>query len=104
MYTPKLINRIFLLIIGIKGFVLNSENERIPNAHIRIQDRDKVTKTTQYGEYWRLLLPGYYHFEVYLSCQMKQIFNYIIQAFTLTVSAELAHLNRKNNKKTPIFQ
>ena len=49
---------------GIKGFVLNLDNERISNAQIRIQDRDKVTKTTQYGEYWRLLLPGYYHIEV----------------------------------------
>ena len=32
----------------------------IPNASIRIDNRNKDIKTSRIGEYWRLLLPGNY--------------------------------------------
>ena len=33
---------------------------RIPNASIKIDNRNKDIKTSRIGEYWRLLLPGNY--------------------------------------------
>ncbi|EDV19678.1 Carboxypeptidase D [Trichoplax sp. H2] len=45
---------------GIKGFILNSSNQGIYGASLVIQGRNKIIYATEYGDYWRLLLPGTY--------------------------------------------
>ena len=46
--------------IGIKGFVLDHLQSPIKNAFINIDGRHHSIRSTETGEYWRLLLPGTY--------------------------------------------
>ena len=52
--------------IGVKGIVRDYKGKPLGGATISVTDRDKVSKTTSHGEYWRLLLPGTYLFKVYI--------------------------------------
>lgn len=45
--------------IGVKGLVLNPNGTIVPSALMRIKGRESMTfKSSVYGEYWRLLMPG----------------------------------------------
>ncbi|XP_043268241.1 carboxypeptidase D-like [Venturia canescens] len=46
--------------IGIKGLVLNENNQPIEVAQIMVEGISHNVTTTNRGEYWRLLLPGNY--------------------------------------------
>ncbi|KAL3857080.1 hypothetical protein ACJMK2_011776 [Sinanodonta woodiana] len=47
--------------IGAKGLVIDNESNPIPNARVYVVGREPVHfKTSKYGEYWKLLLPGKY--------------------------------------------
>jgi len=45
---------------GIKGHVKDTNGNVLSSAEILIENNDKVIKTTERGEFWRLLLPGTY--------------------------------------------
>ncbi|CAI6363562.1 unnamed protein product [Macrosiphum euphorbiae] len=47
--------------MGIKGLVQDENNNPIPGATIHIVGINHTVKTTNRGEYWRLLLPGIYN-------------------------------------------
>lgn len=49
---------------GVLGLVKDPQGNPIPNAQIRIKDRNFGTKTTPLGEYWRILVPGVYTLQV----------------------------------------
>lgn len=49
---------------GVHGFVLNMEGDPVRKASIRIKGRDIGVLTTDNGEFWRILLPGFYKLEV----------------------------------------
>ncbi|CAG2117954.1 unnamed protein product, partial [Medioppia subpectinata] len=49
---------------GVKGLVRDHNETPVANAEIRIVGRDVVFRSTNRGEYWRLLLPGDYVIEV----------------------------------------
>lgn len=45
--------------IGVRGLIVDAyTNQPIDGAQIVVQGRDKIIRTTNRGEYWRLLLPG----------------------------------------------
>ncbi|XP_050440945.1 carboxypeptidase D isoform X3 [Adelges cooleyi] len=46
--------------MGIKGLVQDENNNPIPGATITVSGINHSVKTTERGEYWRLLLPGTY--------------------------------------------
>ncbi|KAL8591305.1 hypothetical protein ACOMHN_041646 [Nucella lapillus] len=47
--------------MGVKGVVRDENNEAVKNAVIVIEGRELVPfRSSQYGEYWKLLLPGSY--------------------------------------------
>ncbi|KAK3577884.1 hypothetical protein CHS0354_014557 [Potamilus streckersoni] len=47
--------------IGAKGFVTDENNNPLPSARVCVVGREPVHfRTSKYGEYWRLLLPGSY--------------------------------------------
>jgi len=46
--------------VGIKGKVLDEDGKPLDKAVVEVSDRDKHVRTTNRGEYWRLLLPGVY--------------------------------------------
>ena len=46
--------------MGIKGIVVDKNNNTVDSAKIFVEGNDKVILTTKHGEYWRLLLPGTY--------------------------------------------
>lgn len=49
---------------GVQGFVFDPAGMPIERASIKIKGRDVGFQTTKYGEFWRILLPGYYKVEV----------------------------------------
>lgn len=49
---------------GVQGFVLDANNSPIERASLKIKGRDVGFQTTKHGEFWRILLPGYYKLEV----------------------------------------
>ncbi|XP_065575684.1 carboxypeptidase D-like isoform X2 [Artemia franciscana] len=49
---------------GVRGFVKNTDGMPVPNATAYIIGRETANfSTTAHGEFWRLLLPGYYTIE-----------------------------------------
>ena len=46
--------------IGVKGHVLKFDGSPAENAYVVVMGNDKLVKTTERGEFWRLLLPGSY--------------------------------------------
>lgn len=49
---------------GVQGFVLDPNNAPIERASLKVKGRDVGVQTTKHGEFWRILLPGYYKLEV----------------------------------------
>ena len=47
--------------MGVKGIVSDKDGRPISNAKIMVEGNTKMIKTTERGEYWRLLLPGVYN-------------------------------------------
>jgi len=50
---------------GVHGFVSDTNNNAIVGASLKIRGRNVGFRTTKNGEFWRILLPGYYTLEVY---------------------------------------
>nr|CAH0098194.1 unnamed protein product [Daphnia galeata] len=49
---------------GVRGQVFDSQSNPISNANIRIKGRTFGSKTTNLGEFWRILMPGVYTLQV----------------------------------------
>ena len=47
---------------GVSGLVLDTEGRPVAGAEVRVEGIDKVTTSTDRGEFWRLLLPGFYKY------------------------------------------
>ncbi|CAH0402906.1 unnamed protein product [Chilo suppressalis] len=47
--------------LGIKGYVLDEEKRPVKNAKVLVEGINHLSKTTERGVYWRLLLPGVYN-------------------------------------------
>lgn len=61
-----LINFLMSVHIGVKGTVRAVNGLELKDASVRVVGREMFeTKTTPFGEFWRLLLPGTYTLEVY---------------------------------------
>jgi len=50
---------------GVRGFVFDANGRPLENVAMKIKGRDAPFQTTKHGEYWRILLPGYYRIEAY---------------------------------------
>ncbi|KAF0993224.1 hypothetical protein HZS_5724 [Henneguya salminicola] len=57
---PSLIAFIRQASRGIKGIVIDGENNSLSGVHISISDRKHDVKTAKDGDFWRLILPGTY--------------------------------------------
>ena len=57
--------------IGIKGIVSRPNHSPAEHAKVIVEGNKKVVKTTERGEYWRLLLPGIYY--VYAETEDKKM-------------------------------
>ncbi|KAM3963849.1 LOW QUALITY PROTEIN: carboxypeptidase D svr [Aphomia sociella] len=51
--------------IGVKGFVLDDEGEPVKDAKVVVEGVNHSVKTTELGEYWRLLTPGEYNISAF---------------------------------------
>ena len=59
--VKSLIKFIQSIHIGVKGIVSDVDGSPIGNANVIVDGNTKMIKTTERGEYWRLLLPGVYN-------------------------------------------
>lgn len=50
---------------GVRGYVVDANNNPIEDAGLKVKGRDVGFQTTQHGEFWRILLPGTYVMEVF---------------------------------------
>lgn len=49
---------------GVAGIVKDVRGNPIPNAYVQVEGRNFGVKTTPLGEFWRVLMPGFYTIEV----------------------------------------
>ena len=54
---------------GVAGVVKDIYGNPIPDAYVRVAGRNFGAKTTSSGEFWRILMPGFYTLEVGI-CRM----------------------------------
>lgn len=59
-----LINFLLIVHMGVKGLIMDERRRPIANARLNIADRYVSFRSSKYGEYWRLLLPGTYILKV----------------------------------------
>ncbi|XP_061162829.1 carboxypeptidase D-like [Saccostrea echinata] len=51
---------------GVKGIIYDEEGKVVPAATLKIKGRELVSfRSSNYGEYWRILLPGTYVLQIY---------------------------------------
>lgn len=50
---------------GVRGYVVDTNNNPIAKARLKVKGRNVGFTSTEHGEYWRILLPGDYNLEVY---------------------------------------
>jgi hypothetical protein len=50
---------------GVQGFVMDEAGRPVSEAKIKIKGREMGFVSTNFGEFWRILLPGFYTLEVY---------------------------------------
>lgn len=67
---------------GVKGIVRNEQGTALEGAEVKIVGREVSFRTTEEGEYWRLLLPGSYELQVSMEGYITwtstvQITNYV---------------------------
>jgi carboxypeptidase D len=82
--------------MGVKGFVLDSKsNVGLTNAIISVEDIDHPVKTSIYGDYWRLLVPGVYKISAYANGYEKQTQQVQVSAGSVTLlNFTLKHDNK----------
>jgi len=59
--------------MGVKGVVLDEDGKPVDKAVVQVSGRDKHVRTTNRGEYWRLLLPGTYQIKAVHSNKFGQV-------------------------------
>ncbi|XP_065663619.1 carboxypeptidase D isoform X1 [Hydra vulgaris] len=60
-HRKSLIKLIAMAHTGIKGFVYDSiSNKGIPGVKIKVDGREYNTSTSEFGDFWRILVPGTY--------------------------------------------
>ncbi|GBP60052.1 Carboxypeptidase E [Eumeta japonica] len=63
---------------GAHGFVMDENGNPVERAGIRVKGRDVTYRTTKYGEFWRILLPGTYRVEVTAEGYLPQEVEFIV--------------------------
>lgn len=52
-------------LLGVKGIIYDQDGKVVPSATLKIKGRELVSfRSSKYGEYWRILLPGTYTLQV----------------------------------------
>jgi len=66
---------------GVQGLILNDLYQPIPFTQIMIDNRKPVVNVTPLGEFWRILLPGFYVFKVLY--RGYEVYNQPIQIYDI---------------------
>nr|KAG5686430.1 hypothetical protein BaRGS_017698 [Batillaria attramentaria] len=71
--------------MGVKGLVKDNEGRPVEGVTVTVQGREMVTsRTTQHGEYWKILLPGYYRLMVSKDGCNPQTYNFQVETGSVT--------------------
>ena len=88
---------------GIKGHIVDSNGNILPEAEIIIENNDKIIKSSERGEYWRLLLPGSYRIKAKFQDVESNYYDIVIKQdeveikdLIVPVLAAAAKVNRGN--------
>ncbi|XP_012551013.1 carboxypeptidase D isoform X3 [Bombyx mori] len=63
---------------GAHGFVMDENNNPVERAAIKIKGRDVNYHTTNFGEFWRILLPGTYRMDISAEGYLPQEVEFIV--------------------------
>ncbi|XP_026327145.1 carboxypeptidase D isoform X2 [Hyposmocoma kahamanoa] len=63
---------------GAHGFVMDENGNPVERASIKVKGRDVSYRTTKYGEFWRILLPGTYRLEASADGFLPQEVEFIV--------------------------
>jgi hypothetical protein len=68
---------------GIRGIVRFENGKLAANLTVRINSHEPYFKTNQYGEYYRILLPGHYQLELMFNCTVIYSARFSIDIYAL---------------------
>ncbi|XP_043214130.1 carboxypeptidase D-like [Amphibalanus amphitrite] len=85
--------------MGVKGLVLDANNDPIHGAYVSVEGIDYNVTTTERGEYWRLLLPGEY--TLIASAVGFQAMRASITVKDGETSRHVFHLPRRSDSSAP---
>ncbi|XP_067639261.1 carboxypeptidase D isoform X3 [Eurosta solidaginis] len=90
---------------GVQGFVLDPSGAPIERAALKIKGRDVGFQTTKYGEFWRILLPGYYKLEVFSDGYAPREVEFIVvEQHPTLLNVTLAPSKRIEGTALPIYR
>ncbi|XP_017777939.1 PREDICTED: carboxypeptidase D isoform X2 [Nicrophorus vespilloides] len=88
---------------GVHGFVMDENGNPIEKAALKIKTRDAGFKSTKYGEFWRILLPGVYKLEVYADGYVPREVEFMVVAEHPTLLNVTMHPAKVGSRKDGPF-
>ncbi|XP_052829488.1 carboxypeptidase D [Octopus bimaculoides] len=102
-----LINYLQLVHMGVKGLIMDESGNPVFRAKLSIDDRYITFRSSKFGEYWRLLLPGNYILKVkargfrdYLSQPFRVIPGRVHRLDVVLTRRNSLTTNRRKSQKT----
>ncbi|CAG9791234.1 unnamed protein product [Diatraea saccharalis] len=81
--------------LGIKGYIRDKAGNPVKNAQLLVEGINHLTKTTEQGVYWRLLMPGFYN----ISAHAPGYDSPVLSVRVPQLSSEATILNVSLNKR-----
>ncbi|XP_039958527.1 carboxypeptidase D isoform X2 [Bactrocera tryoni] len=90
---------------GVQGFVLDPTGTPIERASLKIKGRDVGFQTTKHGEFWRILLPGYYKLEVFAEGYAPREVEFIVvEQHPTLLNVSLTPSKRNEGTTVPFYR
>ncbi|XP_055844777.1 carboxypeptidase D isoform X2 [Episyrphus balteatus] len=90
---------------GVQGFVLDPTGGPIERASLKIKGRDVGFQTTKHGEFWRILMPGYYKLEAFADGYAPREIDFmVVEQHPTLLNVTLQPAKRTEGSAAPFYR